>query len=101
MCNYKKLEECSCHIPDLFLEFFDHANPESHKHSRKSFDANELNLHCQSLAPYTTSLWMLMMNFNWLHDAFDNFIVAISNYVEYLQCYCDITAANYASESSV
>jgi hypothetical protein len=66
MCNHKKLKERSCHIPNLFLEFFDRANPESHKHSQKSFDANELNLHCQSLTPYATSSWMLMTNFNWL-----------------------------------
>jgi hypothetical protein len=34
------------HIPKIFLEFFDRANPESYKQSRKPFDANELNLHC-------------------------------------------------------
>ncbi|UZO01231.1 uncharacterized protein OCT59_012335 [Rhizophagus irregularis] len=78
MRNHKKFEERSYYIPDLFLEFFDHANPESYKQSRKLFDANELNLHCQALAPYSTSSWMLMTNFNWLHDAFDDFIIAIS-----------------------
>lgn len=101
MCNYKKLEERSCHIPELFLEFFDRANPESYKQSRKPFDANELNLHCQTLAPYATSSWMLVANFNWLRDAFDNFIVAISNYVGFLQRQRDIAAVNHASESPV
>ncbi|GES92539.1 hypothetical protein RCL_jg28868.t1 [Rhizophagus clarus] len=46
----------------IFLEFFDHANPESHKQLQKPIDANELNLHCQALAPYATSSWMLMQN---------------------------------------
>ena len=35
MRNYKKLEERSCHIPKLFLEFFARADPESYKQSRK------------------------------------------------------------------
>ena len=34
MHNHKKLEERSYHIPELFLEFFDRANPESYKQSR-------------------------------------------------------------------
>ncbi|GBC51192.1 uncharacterized protein OCT59_014983 [Rhizophagus irregularis] len=80
MHSHKKLEERSFHIPNIFLEFFDRTNSESHKHSRKLFDANELNLHCQSLAPCATSSWMLMANFDWLRGAFDNFIVAILNY---------------------
>ena len=101
MCNHKKFEERSCHIPDLFLEFFDRANPESYKHSRKPFDAIELSLHCQSLAPYATSSWMLTTKFSWLRDAFDNFIVTISNYIGYLQCHRNITAANHASESLI
>ncbi|GBC32615.2 hypothetical protein GLOIN_2v1880501 [Rhizophagus irregularis DAOM 181602=DAOM 197198] len=99
MRSHKKLEERSFHIPNIFLEFFDRANPESHKHSRKLFDANELNLHCQSLAPCATSSWMLMANFDWLRGAFDNFIVAISNYTGYLQCHRNVTAVNHASES--
>ena len=98
MRNYKKFEERSCYIPKCFLKFFDRADPESYKQSRKSFDANELSLHCQALAPYATSSWMLMTNFNWLRDAFDNFIVAISNYVRVLQSQRNITAANHASE---
>ncbi|PKY60554.1 hypothetical protein RhiirA4_484384 [Rhizophagus irregularis] len=78
MCNHEKFKERSCHIPELFHEFFGRADPESYKQSRKSFDANELNLHCQALAPYATSSWMLMANFDWLRDAFDRFIIAIS-----------------------
>ncbi|CAB5180640.1 unnamed protein product [Rhizophagus irregularis] len=101
MRSHKKLEERSFHIPNIFLEFFDRANPESHKHSRKLFDANELNLHCQSLAPCATSSWMLMANFDWLCGAFDNFIVAISNYTGYLQCHRNVTAVNHASESPI
>ncbi|PKB93803.1 hypothetical protein RhiirA5_507835 [Rhizophagus irregularis] len=92
MRNHKKFEERSYYIPDLFLEFFDRANPESYKQSRKLFDANELNLHCQALAPYSTSSWMLMTNFNWLRDAFDDFIIAISGYTKYLQQHRNITA---------
>ena len=42
-----------------------------------------------------------MMNFNWLCDAFDNFIVTISNYIRVLQSQRNITAANHASESPV
>ncbi|PKC56386.1 hypothetical protein RhiirA1_542128 [Rhizophagus irregularis] len=101
MRNHKKFEERSYYIPDLFLEFFDHANPESYKQSRKLFDANELNLHCQALAPYSTSSWMLMTNFNWLRDAFDDFIIAISGYTKYLQQHRNITAINHASESPI
>ncbi len=101
MHNHKKLEERSYHISELFLEFFDRANPESYKQSRKPFDLNELNLHCQALAPYATSSWMLMANFNWLRDAFDNFIVAISNYVGFLRNKRDITAMNHASETPI
>jgi hypothetical protein len=85
MCNHQKLKERGYHIPKLFHEFFGHANPESYKQSRKSFDVNELNLHYQALAPYATSSWMLMANFNWLRDAFDSFIIAISNYIKFLQ----------------
>jgi len=44
---------------------------------------------------------MLMANFNWLCDAFDNFIVAISNYVGFLQNKHDITAMNHASETPI
>ena len=101
MCNHKKLEERSYHIPEPFLEFFGRANPESYKESRKSFDANELNLHCQALAPYATSSWMLMARFDWLRDVFDRFIVAISNYVGFLQCQRDTTAVKHASEGPV
>jgi len=53
--NHQKLEKWNYHIPELFLEFFDRANPKSYKQSQKSFDANELNLHCQTLAPHATS----------------------------------------------
>jgi hypothetical protein len=101
MCNYEKLKERSYHIPELFHEFFGRADPESYKQSRKSFDANELNLHCQALAPYATSSWMLMATFDWLRDAFDSFIVAISNYVRFLQRQRDVTAVNHASETPV
>jgi len=101
MCNHEKLKERSCHIPELFHEFFGHADPESYKQSRKSFNANELNLHCQALAPYTTSSWMLMVNFDWLRDAFDRFIIAISNYVGFLQRQCVTTAKNHASKTPV
>lgn len=101
MRDHKKLEERSYHIPALLHEFFGRASPESYKESRKSFDANELNLHCQALAPYTTSSWMLMTNFDWLRDALENFIVAISNYAGFLQRQRDITAGNHASEVPV
>ncbi len=50
----QKFEERGYHIPELFHEFFGCANPESYKQSRRLFDANELNLHCQTLAPYAT-----------------------------------------------
>src|SRR5205085_6625535 len=66
-----------------------------------SFDANELNLHCQALAPYATSSWILMARFDWLRDVFDRFIVAISNYVGFLQRQRDTTAVNHASEGPV
>ncbi len=33
MCNHEKLKEHSCHIPELFHEFFGHADPESYKQS--------------------------------------------------------------------
>ncbi|CAG8704695.1 2665_t:CDS:2, partial [Scutellospora calospora] len=55
MHDHQKFEEHSYHIPELFFEFFGHVNSESYKHSRKPFDANELNLYCQALAPYATS----------------------------------------------
>ncbi|CAG8778960.1 2252_t:CDS:1, partial [Ambispora leptoticha] len=89
------------HIPDLFIEFFDRTNSESYKKSRKSFDENELNLYCQALAPYATSSWMLKENFNWLRDAFDNFVVAISNYVNYLRQHRNTTATNHTSETPI
>jgi len=101
MRDHQKLEERSYHIPDLFLEFFGHANPESYKQSRKPFDANELNLHCQALAPYATSTWMLKSNFDWLRDAFDRLIIAISNYVGFLRRQRGITATNHASDTPV
>ena len=101
MHNHKKLKERGYHIPELFLEFFDRADPESYKQARKPFDGTELNLHCQALAPYATSSWMLMANFNWLRDVFDDFIIAISNYVGYLQHHRNVTAVNHASESPI
>ncbi|GBC02254.1 hypothetical protein RclHR1_04520007 [Rhizophagus clarus] len=101
MCNHEKLKERSYHIPELFHKFFGRADPESYKQSQKSFDANELNIHCQALAPYATSSWMLRSNFDWLHDAFDCFIIAILSYVGFLQRQCDITAKNHASENPV
>ncbi|GET03004.1 hypothetical protein GLOIN_2v1763419 [Rhizophagus clarus] len=55
MRNHKKLEERGYYISRLFLKFFDHANPELYKQTQKSFDGNELNLHCQALVPYATS----------------------------------------------
>ena len=91
MCNHEKLKERSYHIPELFHEFFGRADPESYKQSRKSFDANELDLHCQALAPYATSSWMLKANFDWFRDPFDHFIIAISNYVGFLRRQHDIT----------
>jgi hypothetical protein len=33
MCNYQKLKERSCNIPELFHEFFGHADPVSYKQS--------------------------------------------------------------------
>ena len=44
---------------------------------------------------------MLMANFNWLRDAFDRFIIAISSYVRFLQCQHVTTAKNHASESPI
>jgi hypothetical protein len=44
---------------------------------------------------------MLKRNFDWLRDAFDCFIVSISNYVGFLQRQRAITAANHASETPV
>jgi len=88
-------------LAELFHEFFGRADPESYKQSRKSFDANELNLHCQALAPYATSSWMLRANFDWLREAFDRFIIVISSYVGFLQRQRDITAKNHASETPV
>src|SRR5437868_13657013 len=101
MCDYKKFEQRGFHIPELFHEFFGHANPELYKESRRSFDAYELNLHCQALTPYATLSWMLRKNFDWLCDVFDNFIVATSNYIGFLQCQRITTAANHASENPV
>jgi hypothetical protein len=37
-------------------------------------------------------------NFNWLRDAFGNFIVAISNYVNFLRHQRNITSENHALE---
>jgi hypothetical protein len=42
-----------------------------------------------------------MPTFDWLRDAFDNFIIAISNYVGFLQRQRAITAVNHASETPV
>jgi len=86
MYNYQKLKECSYHISELFHEFFGHANPESYKQSQKFFDANELNLHYQALVSYITLSWMLIVTFDWFYNAFDSFIVTISNYIRFLQC---------------
>ena len=33
MCNHEKLQERSCHISEIFHEFFGHADPESYKQS--------------------------------------------------------------------
>ncbi|CAG8790042.1 3154_t:CDS:2, partial [Gigaspora margarita] len=56
ICGHLKFKERSYHIPKLFLEFFGRANSELYKALRKPFDANELSLHCQTLASFTTSL---------------------------------------------
>ncbi|CAG8781459.1 17150_t:CDS:2, partial [Gigaspora rosea] len=101
MRGHKKFKDRSYHIPELFLEFFNRASPESYKEARKPFDQQELNLHCSALAPYATSSWMLKENFSWLRNAFDNFIVAISNYTKYLQNQRSITAMNHTSETPV
>ncbi|CAG8632594.1 896_t:CDS:2, partial [Scutellospora calospora] len=45
MRDHQKFKDRSYHIPELFLEFFGYANPESYKQSQKSFNANELYLH--------------------------------------------------------
>ena len=99
MCDHEKFKERGYHIPELFHEFFDRANPESYKQSRRALNVNELNLYCQDLAPYIISSWMLKKNFEWLRDMLDNFIVAISNYIRFLQRQRVITAANHASEN--
>ena len=101
MRDHQKFEKRNYHISELFFEFFGRADPESYKEAQKPFDANELNLHCQVLAPYATLLWMLMMNFNWLHDLFDNFIVTVSNYVRFLRRQRDITAVNHTLETLI
>ncbi|RIB22465.1 hypothetical protein C2G38_991394 [Gigaspora rosea] len=101
MHGHKKFEDRSYYIPELFLEFFNCASPESYKEARKPFDEQELNLHCLALAPYATSSWMLKENFSWLRNAFDDFIVAISNYTKYLQNQRSITAMNHISETPV
>ncbi|CAG8713693.1 15997_t:CDS:2, partial [Gigaspora rosea] len=93
-----KLEERSFHISNLFYEFLGKANPESYKESRKPFDASELNLHCQTLISYATSTWIRSSKFNWLYDAYDKLIVAISNYVNFLHRQREITASNHANE---
>ncbi|RHZ82961.1 hypothetical protein Glove_102g8 [Diversispora epigaea] len=61
----------------------------------------ELNLHCQILAPYSTSSWILSINFNWLRNAFDSFIITISDYIRFLHQQHNITAANHISETPV
>ncbi|CAG8721321.1 4725_t:CDS:2 [Gigaspora margarita] len=53
------------------------------------------------LAPYTTSSWMPKNYFNWLYNAFYDFVVAILNYIKFLQYQHNITAINYASEMPV
>ncbi|RIB15432.1 hypothetical protein C2G38_2192362 [Gigaspora rosea] len=96
--GYKKLEERSFHIPHLFHEFLNRANPESYKEARKPFDANELNLHCQAIASFATSPWMKSSNFTWLSKEFDELILVISGYVDYLQKQKIITATNHGNE---
>src|SRR4051812_12966706 len=44
---------------------------------------------------------MLRANFDWLHDAFDRFIITISSYVGFLQHQRNITAKNHTSETPV
>src|SRR6266540_4922217 len=44
---------------------------------------------------------MLKSNFDWLRDAFDRLIIAISNYVEFLRRQRGITATNHASDTPV
>jgi hypothetical protein len=44
---------------------------------------------------------MLTVNFNWLRDAFNDFIMAMSNYVGFLQRQRDVTSINHTSESPI
>lgn len=83
--DYNKLEERSCHIPYLFHEFLNRADPESYRETRKPFDTNKLNLHCHALAPFATSLWIKSSSFTWLFKEFEELILVISHYIDYLQ----------------
>ena len=44
---------------------------------------------------------MLTANFNWLCYAFGDFIMAMSNYVGFLQHQRDVTSINHTSESPI
>ncbi|CAG8449252.1 9924_t:CDS:2 [Gigaspora rosea] len=64
-----KLHDQNFHIPQLFLGFFDRADPESYREARPLFCANELIIHCKLLIPFLTSLWIRSPNFNWLYTS--------------------------------
>ncbi|CAG8457754.1 24796_t:CDS:2 [Gigaspora rosea] len=101
MCDNTKLKERSFNIPSMFHEFLGRANPEAYKGARKQFDINELNLHCRSLIPFLTSSWMQSSNFSWLYAAFDNFIVAISDYAKYLDKQRETVTLNHIKDGPI
>ncbi|CAG8844885.1 23258_t:CDS:1 [Gigaspora margarita] len=101
MCDNTKLKERSFNIPLMFHEFLGRANPEAYKGARKQFDINELNIHCRSLIPFLTSSWMRSSNFSWLYAAFNNLIVAISDYAKYLDKQRETVISNHIKDGPV
>ncbi|CAG8442551.1 3551_t:CDS:2 [Scutellospora calospora] len=101
MCDYTKLKERGYDLPTLFHEFLGRANPESYKATRKQFDINELDIHCQSLIPYLSSSWIRSSNFSWLYTALNDLVITISNYTKYLCKQRDVITSNHTKETPV
>ncbi|CAG8812305.1 16797_t:CDS:2 [Gigaspora margarita] len=99
MRSYEKLKNRSYHIPDIFMKFFNRADPESYKEAQKPFNAQELNIYCQDLAPYVIFPWMFFVAFSWLREPLDNFIIVLSQYVGFLCCQQEITTKNHALDN--